>query len=85
MKVVINSIDTEQVWSCTMGGQDVNVENVVVDFTIPKYEHESFELNGRITLEYSMVKDWSLEEMTVYIHNLVVEKAENLGVIPFPE
>lgn len=85
MTVIINSMETEQVWSCTMDGQDVNVENVVVDFTIPKYDHELFELNGQITLEYSMVKDWTLEEITVYIHNLVVEKAETLGVIPFPE
>ena len=83
MKVIINSIDTEQVFVAKT--LETSVTNLIVDFTVPKYEHESFELNGQITLEYSMVKDWTLEEIRTYIHNLVVEKAETLGVIPFPE
>lgn len=81
MKVIINSIDTEQVFVAKT--LETSVTNLIVDFTVPKYEHESFELNGQITLEYSMVKDWTLEEIRTYIHNLVVEKAETLGVIPF--
>ena len=81
MKVIINSIDTEQVFVAKT--LETTVTNLIVDFTVPKYEHESFELNGQITLEYSMVKDWTFEEIRAYIHNLVVEKAETLGVIPF--
>lgn len=83
MNVIINSIDTEQVFVAK--SLDTTVTNLIVDFTVPKYEHESFELNGQICLEYSMVKDWSLEEITAYVHNLVVRKTENLGVLPFPE
>lgn len=84
MKVIINSIDTEQE-TFVATSLDTIITNLIVDFTVPQYEHESFELNGQISLEYSMVKDWSLEEIRDYIHKLVVEKAENLGVIPFAE
>lgn len=84
MKLIINSIETEQE-TFVATSLDTIITNLIVDFTVPQYEHESFELNGQISLEYSMVKDWSLEEIRSYIHKLVVEKAETLGVIPFAE